>query len=282
MIKVNTFIVGAPKAGTTSLYNYLNNHDEVCMSCIKEPNFFSSKEVSNLFYKATSINNVNSYQKLFPEEKIIIGEASVSYLFYEDVPKRIYDYNSKAKIIIMLRHPIDRAFSHFLMDKRLGFCKLTFEQILNDPNKYLQYFQQYLKLGLYHDQVKRYLDMFGCRQVKIILYEDFKKNSSQVMSDTFKFLKINDISLDYEIHNPFLSPSNLFLDYLYKFKFVRRIVKTFLPLSLIKLIKFKFFESSSKPLILKDTKQKLNDFYKDDVVQLEKLLKKDLSQWDIK
>ena len=62
--------------------------------------------------------------------------------------KRIYDYNSKAKIIIMLRHPIDRAFSHFLMDKRLGACKLTFEQILNDPNKYLQYFQQYLKSSL--------------------------------------------------------------------------------------------------------------------------------------
>jgi len=279
---VNTFIVGAPKAGTTSLYHYLSQHDDVCMSSIKEPNFFSSKEVSDLFYNTLSIHNAENYKRLFSEEKNIMGEASVSYLFYEDVPKRIFDYYAEAKIIIMLRQPIERSFSHYLMDRRLGFCKLTLGQILANPKKYSQYFQQYLKLGLYHDQVKRYIDVFGQGQVKVIFYEDFKSNASKVMSDLFKFLKIPDIKLDYIIHNPFLSSSNVVLRYLYKYSFVRRIIKTILPLSLLKFIKFKFFTSHSKPVILKDTKQKLNDYFKDDVLLLEKLLKKDLSRWGIK
>ena len=78
----------------------------------------------------------------------------MSYLFYENVPKRIFNYNSQAKIIIMLRQPIERAFSHYLMDCRLGFCSEKLEDIIADPQSYPQYFQQYLELGNYYSQLK--------------------------------------------------------------------------------------------------------------------------------
>ena len=68
-MKVNTFIVGAPKAGTTSLHYYLNQHADVSMSSVKEPNFFSSKEVESLFYNSKCIDDSNDYHGLFTKEK---------------------------------------------------------------------------------------------------------------------------------------------------------------------------------------------------------------------
>ena len=92
------------------------------------------------------------------------------------------NYNSEAKIIIMLREPIERAFSHYLMDCRLGFCSKKLEDIIANPQSYPQYFQQYLELGNYYSQIKkRYQDIFGKEQLLVIFYDDFKTNTKKVM-----------------------------------------------------------------------------------------------------
>ena len=282
-MKVNTFIVGTPKAGTTSLHHYLDQHADVCMSSVKEPNYFSSNEVSTLFYNSLCVDNSEDYQKLFSNQKSkITGEASVSYLFYEDVPKRVHDYNSEAKIIIMLRHPIERAFSHYLMDCRLGFCSENLEDIIANPQKFPQYFQQYLELGNYCPQLKRYIDTFGREQVMIIFYEDFKADAQKVMTSLFSFLRINQQVVDLSIQNPFLAPSNSIISLLYKINWVRKGVKMILPLTLLSSIKVRFFSKKDKPKLLNLTEQKLRDYYKEDVLQLEKLLNIDLTRWKIK
>lgn len=282
-MKVNTFIVGAPKAGTTSLHHYLNQHTDVSMSSVKEPNFFSSKEVESLFYNSKCIDDSNDYHKLFSQEKRQIrGEASVSYLFYENVPKRIYDYNSEAKIIIMLREPIERAFSHYLMDCRLGFCSEKLEDIIANPKSYPEYFQQYLELGNYYSQIKRYQDIFGKEQLLVIFYEDFKTNTETVMNRVFSFLEIEQQEIDLSIKNPFLSPSNTLISKLYKFNVIRKGVKTIMPERLLSLIRSKYFSDKSKPMLSKAIEQQLKVFYKSDVFQLEKLLNTDLAKWNIK
>ena len=282
-MKVNTFIVGAPKAGTTSLHHYLSQHTDVCMSSVKEPNYFSSKEVSALFYNSICIDNSENYQKLFSDDKKEIrGEASVSYLFYEDVPKRIHDYNSDAKIIIMLRQPVERAFSHYLMDCRLGFCSEKLEDILANPNRFPEYFQQYIELGNYYSQLKRYIDTFGKEQLMIIFYEDFKADTQKVMTSLFNFLGINQQQVDLSIQNPFLAPSNSMLSALYKHNWIRKGIKAILPLRLISLVKDRFFSSQDKPKLLDLTEQKLRHFYEKDVLQLEELLNVDLARWKIK
>ena len=282
-MKVNTFIVGAPKAGTTSLHHYLNQHTDVSMSSVKEPNFFSSKEVESLFYNSKCIDDSNDYHKLFSiEKRQVRGEASVSYLYYEHVPKRIYDYNSEAKIIIMLREPIERAFSHYLMDCRLGFCSEKLEDIVANPQSYPQYFQQYLELGNYYSQIKRYRDIFGKEQLLVIFYEDFKTNTEKVMNRVFSFLEIEQQEIDLSIKNPFLSPSNTLISKLYKFNIIRKGVKTIMPERLLSLIRSKYFSAKSKPMLSKATEQQLKVFYKSDVFQLEKLLNTDLARWNIK
>jgi hypothetical protein len=282
-MKVNTFIVGAPKAGTTSLHHYLSQHTNVCMSSVKEPNYFSSKEVSALFYNSICIDNSENYQKLFSDDKKKIrGEASVSYLFYKDVPRRIHDYNSEAKIIIMLRQPIERAFSHYLMDCRLGFCSEKLEDILANPKRFPQYFQQYLELGNYSSQLKRYLDTFGKEQVMIIFYEDFKADTQKVMTSLFNFLGIDKQQMDLSIQNPFLATSNSIISNLYKLNWIRKGIKAVLPPRLLSLVKIKFFSSQNKPKILDLTEQKLKHFYEKDILQLEELLNIDLSRWKIR
>ena len=282
-MKVNTFIVGAPKAGTTSLHHYLSQHKDVCMSSVKEPNYFSSKEVSALFYNSICVDNSENYQKLFSDnKKKIRGEASVSYLYYENVPKRIFDYNLGAKIIIMLRQPIERAFSHYLMDSRLGFCSDKLEDIIDDPTKYPQFFQQYVKLGNYYPQLKRYLDTFDKENIMIIFYEDFKVDTQKVMTDLFGFLNIEQQEMDLSIKNPFLAPSNALMSSLYKFNVVRKGIKALIPVGFLSFVMSRFFSSQAKPKLSNVVEQKLKAYYKKDIQQLEELLNVDLTRWDIK
>ena len=99
MKKVDFFIVGAPKSGTTSLYHYLNEHPKIQMSVQKEPNFFShtSLERDKLYYSNNRIDTIEKYHSLFEiEDSNLRGDASVSYLFYKDVPKKILNYNCNA------------------------------------------------------------------------------------------------------------------------------------------------------------------------------------------
>src|SRR5882672_7527464 len=97
----NFFIVGAPKAGTTSLYFYLQRHPEVFMSPVKEPNFFSYDETikQNLYHKEKGVGKLEDYRKLFSSANghhKAIGEASVSYLFYPSVAEKIKKFSPDA------------------------------------------------------------------------------------------------------------------------------------------------------------------------------------------
>ena len=109
-MKVDFFIVGAPKSATTSLFHYLGQHEGISMSTIKEPDFFSHLELDKqkLYYKSKPVSYINTYHNLFLKKKKsqLLGEASVSYLFYPKVSERIFSYNPNAKIIIVLRNPV--------------------------------------------------------------------------------------------------------------------------------------------------------------------------------
>jgi len=165
-MKVDFFIVGAPKAGTTSLYHYLNEHPQVEMSIQKEPDYFSDKAIQKqgMYYGKNRIDTLKKYEALFMQkEAVLYGEWSVSYLFYENVAEDIKSYNPNAKIIIMLRNPIDRAFSHYLMDYRLGLVSESFEDIIdkksNHKNAHL-FYQQYIQVGEYANQIQKYFKVF--------------------------------------------------------------------------------------------------------------------------
>jgi len=278
-MKVNTFIVGAPKSGTTSLHYYLNQHSQICMSSIKEPNYFSAQEVEDLYYDSPIIKSASEYEKLFQSDLKVKGESSVSYLYYDLVPHRIFDYNPDAKIIIMLRNPTDRLFSHYLMDKRLGFCSLSLDEIYDQRQQYPKFFMQFFSLGNYYEQIKRYRAVFDDRQIQVILYDDFKNNTNLVVNSVLDFLEVDRQPINLEIKNQMLSPSSSIVAFLYKFKFFRKSFNFIFPKQLLKFVKKTFFNSSKKEALSSKNRDLICNYYQDDISNLEKLIAKDLSSW---
>ena len=249
-MKVDFFIVGAPKSGTTSLYNYLQAHPEICMSIKKEPNFFSNEEINKqgLYYNRKCITSYEDYHKLFLNrtESQIIGESSVSYLFYPDIASKLYDYNSNAKIIVLLRNRVERAFSHYLMDYRLGLVDLPFEDILFKKTKHTNlhlYYQQYIELGMYYRQVMRYYSVFNKKNILIINTDDFNKDTLKTLTDVYSFLNV-DVNFEPKIdmrYNKYIEANNIFLNKMYSVALVRRFFSQILPESVISFIKNRFF-----------------------------------------
>ena len=168
------------------------------------------------------------------------------------------------------------------MDFRLGFCSENFENIINEPENYPQYYQQYVELGNYFLQLKRYKDIFHNDQLLIVFYDDLKSDSPTVMKTIFRFLEIEFQDLDYSIQNSFLSPTNVFISELYKSNSLRKTIKSVFPEIFLSLIKSIFFTNNSKPTLSESIIKQLKVYYKSDIVNLEKLLNKDLSKWDIK
>jgi len=285
--KVDFFIVGAPKAGTTSLYSYLNQHPEIEMSNIKEPDYFSNEfiEEQSLYYKKESVRSLKKYHSLYSDIKNLVrGEASVSYLFYEKVPKKIFKYNSSSKIIIMLRNPIDRAYSHYLMDKRLGFITESFEKIVYQKSTHKNsalFYQQYIGLGQYTHQIKNYFDVFSKKNILIINYDDFICNSSEVLNKVYVFLSVEKRSLSNtnKVYNKYTKPSNKLVQFLYTFSFFRELASSFFSQSIKAKIQALFFKDEKKPTLNSKIQIYLKEYYKVELEKLSKLLHQNYSKW---
>lgn len=285
MYKPNFFIVGAPKCGTTALFRFLENHPQVFLSDPKEVNFFSKKELEeqSLYYQDFKPRNENEYLKLFKNADIqhkIIGEASVSYLFYPEVATRIHCFNPDSKIVILLRDPVARAWSHYLMDKRLGLVKKELIEIFQSKKERDKLnFQQYFLLGNYVSQVEKYLDLFGKKNVKIIFAEELKNERDTIISELYQFLGIQCFELIEETkHNAYKEPKGFFLKKLYSISLVRKNIKKVIPQSILKR-GANFFFNSTPPSLNDTDKILLKNYYYADICKLERLLSKDLSEW---
>jgi len=286
-MKVDFFIVGAPKAGTTSLYHYLSEHPQVEMSSQKEPDYFSDKAINEqgMYYTKNRVNSLAKYESLFVQkESVVYGEASVSYLFYENVAEDIKKYNPNAKIIIMLRNPIERAFSHYLMDYRLGLISDSFENVLAKKSKHKNahlFYQQYIEVSKYSKQIQRYLDFFKKDSILFIDYEDFKINVSRTVDQVYNFLHIStEFAADINTkHNTFTMPKNKVIRLIYSFVFLRKILAFLFPTYLVKNIRVLLFKSDKKPELLKETRSLLKRIFNDDIKNLEEILSKDYSKW---
>lgn len=284
----NFIIVGAPKAGTTSLYHYLSEHPQVFMSDPKEVNYFSGEEIESqsLYYNYNKTNSFEEYKELFVDASAekAIGEGSVSYLFYPKTPQKIKDVLPDVKTIILLRNPLERGYSHYLMDYRLGLVDLTYDELVykSKTHKNLDlYYQQYVELGLYYEQVKRYLDIFGKEQVKIYLQEDLRNNQDQVIDDLYSYLNIDKSfspNMDKE-HNAFSLPKNRLIHKIYSSYMIRTLLSKLFPSSAKEFLLNMFFERSKKPEMNPKTKEYLLNLYKPDIINLEKLIDRDLSSW---
>ncbi len=296
---INLFIVGAAKSGTTSMYNYLAQHSNVFFSNVKEPNYYSRAEAhnpnayikpkKNTFYHNKIIKNQNVYYSLFEASGKfkIIGDASPSYLWDIQSAKKIHADFPKGKIIIILRNPIQRAYSQFLMDLKDGnqdendFLKALKKDKDTLPNVWGKA-HLYEELGLYYKQVKEYIDVFTKERVKVIIYNDFIKNTEEVLKETLQFLDLNTKEIDNidfnKTYNPYTKPKNNFAKKILQIKnkvgFAKRLVPGF-----FKKYQNLLFKEGIKPELPLNAKKYLQKIYSEDINKLENLINKDLSLW---
>jgi len=247
----NFFIVGAPKAATTSFYYYLNRIPKIFMSPVKEPNYFSTNLMLD-DYTAKPIRDKQKYLSLFKKVKNekIIGEASTLYLSDPKAPKLIHQVAPLARIMIILRDPVERIYSEYLMLVRLGQSKLSFHKELQKAlgKNYEETNPQFsLYSGLYTASLKRYLDIFGINQVKIIIFEEFVKHLKETVVDTLRFLNVDSHLNDFkgELHNQYAIPRGVISQYILKSETVKLITGKIIPKSLRTFTRKNFLEKKT-------------------------------------
>jgi hypothetical protein len=218
----NFFLAGAPKAGTTSLYHYLDQHPQIYMSPIKEPNYFAAEIRPENFDPGLRrrvarddrslreylsgpmrqkrfggiVSEWDDYLRLFAPAgpQSAVGEASVCYLWSPTAADRIAGRIPDAKILVMLRHPADRAFSDYLHGLGMGAVRWSFrEHIQRNLRHHSGLFAvhyPFLEFGMYSEQLRRYLERFG-RNVWVGFYEDFESRPREVFRDICRFLGVD-------------------------------------------------------------------------------------------
>jgi hypothetical protein len=197
----NFLLVGAAKCGTSSLYHYLQQHPDIFMSPVKEPRFFSNRAANpgsgpgDVANSQKSVGSFNEYVKLFQKSKgkKAVGEASVDTMFhFERTIPAIQHYLHDPRIVIILRNPVDRAYSAYNYHVRDGRENLSFADalIMEEKRKEDGYMcmWQYQKGGLYAERVRDFQKNFT--NVQVLLYDDLKKNVLTLLRCLYAFLDV--------------------------------------------------------------------------------------------
>ena len=290
----NFLIIGAPRCGTTSLYEYLQQHPDVFMSEVKEPHFFAFEEDSapeRLPEPDDYIRNFAEYCALFEpgKAKKAIGEASSMYLESHEAPARIHRMIPDARLVALLRNPADRAYSHYTIHREIFIDPApTFREALEqEPQRIRDGWRsnwRYREHGFYAKHLTNFYKHFDPSQVRVYLFEDLTKRPQETLADLCSFLGI-DPSFSFDTstaHNPSAAPRNPELHkFLLKPSPVRGIVKALVPEKLRVATRDALRQMNrEKPAALDEaTRQEMLDGYREDIAQLEQLLRRDLSHW---
>lgn len=295
-IKPNTFLIGVQKAATSSLYNWLSQHDEICAPpSLKDIPFFAD---DRLFSKGFGIFN-QVYPKYYNGQKVII-QGNVNYIYFEKALKRIKDYSPNAKFILILRNPVDRAISAYNFSVRRGMENLEIEKAFEREEEVLSAgrFQElsdhtYKSHGLYFEQLKTFKKYFSVEQLAIVFFEDLKESKENELGKIFKFLEV---STDFQPKLNYLNetgqPRNSFINRLIykesKFKeFIMRVfvnkLFSFDTKVKAKLLLGRIMTKKRKDQIKLEVPDSLNvklkEYYLKDIEKLEKELNIDLAHW---
>jgi len=302
----NFFVIGVAKGGTTSLHHYLNQHPEVYLPPIKETNHYALGDIDegqlHPVYRRdiqldidayiaqgmkrpihiAHVNEEKHYRALFaPAGKAqAVGEISNSYSICPSAIPAIRAKHPDARIIIMLRNPIQRAWSHYLMNLREGkndHTDFIQEVELDRAQKVIGWGMnhQYLELGRYYNQMKRVYNYFPKEQIKWLLFEDFKADPASTLLQITRFLEVDtDYHFDFNKKaNSAQVPRNKYLNRLLIQSGVLHQLKAMAGTSARTLGKKLLYSNGSKlPTISAEVSAYLHEFYRNDVLALSTLL----------
>ena len=276
----NFFIVGAPKSGTTNMSYYLMQHPQVFMPENLEPYYFARLDIPQN-HKRDIIRDEEKYLNLFKNAKNCkaIGESSPVYLSCPHAALEIKNRFPNSKIIISIRNPIEIAYSEYFSLKFMGFDENTsFNELLDVSEEQLTrnefHIDSLLEAGFYSKQIKRFQKIFPKNQIKIIIFEEYIKNTIPTINSILSFLDIQK-SIIFKVapKGAYKVPRNFASQKLMNNFTFRKAAKFIIPTVTRQKIGERFFvKESSRPLLKQNERQRLKEIYQDDVENLDKLL----------
>jgi len=279
----NLFLVGAAKAGTTTLYDELSQHPAIYMSPMKEPHFFSRIEPASRWEDFfPHVSDEDDYLALFEgaTNEELVGEASTSYLWDSQAAERIKHAVPEAKILIVLRDPVDRAYSHYWNDLREGLERRSFLEALTEEQQRpglggWGVTSLYVDCGRYADQVARYLDGFGVA-VCVSFLEDLVADRSSAMARIYSFLGVepaNAAAAPGRMNSVTL-PRNRLSRALLANGRVRRLARATVSRGARSRLRGALLKEASPPPMESEARSLLTQIYRPDVARLTELLGK--------
>lgn len=202
-MKLVDFVIGgAQKSGTSALYSYLKEHPQIFMPDIKELHFFDLA----YSHKRVSCDKYLSYFHGFEREQVI-GEATPIYMYWSPCAERIQKYNPNMKWIVILRNPIERAFSHWNMEfSKRNDTNQFFESLLIEIHRLKKFptlqnrVISYISRGYYSNQIQNLWNLFGEKNVCILRYDDLLNGHDLTLKKVFNFLEVSiDFTIDQRI-----------------------------------------------------------------------------------
>ena len=305
------FIAAAPRSGTTSLYNYLGQHPDIAMSAQKEPAYYhfrcaqpnfddladiygsDRKDESIRRHKRSlrqAVTDHDAYSRLWDHrpDATARGDASPTYLYHLDALRLIREEVAQAKLILLLRNPIERAYSQYLQYLRHGIETIyDFEaataQEPAEANEYWWGERRYLRLGRYSEHVEQCTAVFGEDNLLILLSEEFELRPAATVDQVLRFLGLPDAGFDDSVrHNRgFVPHPTLSVRAARAQGPAKRFGRLLLPASVRKRLYHRAMTRRvmTPPPLLASTRARLSDFFQDDVRQLEHLINRDLASW---
>jgi len=285
----NAFIVGVQKAGTTTLDDWLSQHPQIyCYDSLKDVHLFGvqdTKEIERrLLQEPVAYNN----------EPVVL-QSAVNYIFYPHMLKAIKETCPKAKLIMIIRNPVDRAISAYVyFQKMLREKRNAEEALLYKPADSLTFNKDnndftYIEHGLYYKQINACLEYFNSDQLLVLDYTDLVKQPQALTRKIFSFLNVDENFLpDFtpknitgEVKNQWLQEKLIKQGKLKKF-IIKHFVDPVMPRSKRKLMKQKIFEmnTGNKDAAVKDEKKELPEELKIIKEQLAEYFIKDAQQLD--
>jgi hypothetical protein len=295
----NFLIVGAAKCGTTSLYHYLRQHPDIYMSPVKEPRFLSNRAGNpgrgpgDDLNSQGGVGSFDDYCRLFGDSigKKARGEASVDTLFhFERTIPAIQRYLGDPRIVIILRDPVERAYSAYNYLIREGREELSFNDALSAEEQRKRdeyvYMWQYREGGLYAGRVRAFQEHFS--RVQVLLYDDLKKDTLPLLRSLYAFLDVRSDFIPDMSHRHNVSGiprwgllNNLFNKPKRLHKAARTIGGAILGADRwVRLREYLRSTILQKPRPMDpELKQQLRRFYRDDILKLQNYIGRDLSSW---
>lgn len=206
-IKPNLFLVGNPKCATTFLSTYLNKHPKIFVSKKPEPHYFLKdfkKEADENTGNKKGyflLRNKKDYFNMFDFSYPIVADFSTQMLYSKTSAKEIFDFNPNAKILIVLREPVDFLISYHADSLKLNHEKLSFKEAIEAEDKRkkmkkgtipipsMLYYSERIK---YTEMIKRYYNLFPKENIKVLFYEDIKKNPKKILQEILQFLGLKE------------------------------------------------------------------------------------------